>query len=87
MKTHHRGEYWLLAHAKNCFSELARLSVSQGPQKISRREGNIVVISEQEYLTLTGEQVDFKRFLLGSTPEMSKLDLTRDKSGMREVSL
>ena len=81
------GEYWFLADAKNRLSKLARLSVSQGPQKISRREGNIVVISEQEYLALTGEEVNFKRFLLESTPAMTELDLTRDKSCMRKVIL
>lgn len=87
MKTHHRGKYWLLAEAKNRFSEVARFSLSEGPQKILRREGNVVVISEEEYLKLKGEPVDFKHFLLESTPEMTELDLTRDKSFMRDIPL
>lgn len=84
---HHQEEYWLLAEAKNRFSEVARYAVSKGPQKISRREGNIVVLSEQEYLKLTGAVPDFKTFLLHSTPSLSKLDLQRDKSPMRDIEL
>lgn len=82
-----KGEYWLLADAKNRFSEVARYSFSEGPQKIFRREGNIVVISETEYLELKGENIDFKEFLLHSTPNMAELELTRDKSSMRDIPL
>lgn len=87
MDSRRRDEYWLLAEAKNRFSEVARCSISEGPQKISRREGNVVVISEQEYLNLKGKSADFKDFLLNATPDLSELVLTRDKTSMRDVSL
>lgn len=81
--------YWQLADAKNRFSELARSALSVGPQKIARRDGNVVVLSEREYLKLKNEnrREDFKAFLLSSTPDLSDLDLRRDKSTMREIEL
>ncbi len=81
------NEYWQLAEAKNRFSEVARSAFTEGPQKIARRDGNIVVLSEEEYLKLTGEPEDFKTFLLSATPDLSALDLRRDKSAMREIEL
>ncbi len=83
----HKNEHWLLAEAKNRFSEVARSVFTKGPQKILRREGNVVVISESEYLELKGNSVDFKDFLLQSTPDLSDLDLRRDSSSMREFVL
>ncbi len=87
MDKHRQNEYWLLAEAKNRFSEVARCSISEGPQKIFRREGNVVVISEEEYLNLKGNNVDFKDFLLHVTPDFKELDVTRDKTSMRDISL
>lgn len=87
MKQHQKKEYWLLAEAKNCFSELARSALSEGPQKIARRDGNVVVISESYYLQLKGEKKDFKQFLLQETPSLTDLDLTRDPSKMRDTDL
>lgn len=87
MSAHRKNDDWGLAEAKNRFSEVARFSLSEGPQKILRREGNVIVISEEDYLKLKGKSVDFKEFLLSSTPDLAKLDLKRDKSSMRDISL
>jgi hypothetical protein len=89
MGAHHKQEYWLLAEAKNRFSEVARLALSKGPQTIHRRDGNVVLISEEEYLKLIGKpnELDFKDFLLHSTPDFSGIDLTRDSSAARDVDL
>ena len=81
------NEYWQLAAAKNRFSELARSTFTKGPQRIARRDGNIIVLSEFDYLKLTGDTEDFKAFLLNSTPDLSELDLQRDKSLMRDLEL
>lgn len=81
------NEYWQLAEAKNRFSEVARAALTEGPQKIARRDGNIVVLSEEEYLKLKGEPEDFKDFLFSTTPDLSELDLRRDQSTMREIEL
>ncbi|MBA2654432.1 MAG: type II toxin-antitoxin system Phd/YefM family antitoxin [Gammaproteobacteria bacterium] len=82
-------DYWQLAEAKNRFSEVARSALSEGPQKIYRRDGNVVVISESEYLQLKAKlkHPDFKAFLLHSTPDLEGLDLTRDESPMRKIDL
>lgn len=87
MGTHKQNEYWLLAEAKNSFSELARTALSDGPQKIARRDGNIVVISEEYYFQLKGEKKDFKHFLLHQTQNLANLDISRDESPMRDIDL
>lgn len=87
MLTEQPNEYWPLAGAKNRFSEVARSVFSVGPQKIARRGGNMVILSEDEYLRLKGRSEDFKTFLLNTMPTLSELDLTRDKSVMRDVEL
>jgi len=81
------NEYWQLAEAKNRFSELARSALTEGPQKIARRDGNVVVISEEEYLRLKEKPEDFKTFLLNETPDLSALDLHRDETFMRDIEL
>ena len=86
MKTHH-AEQWLLSEAKNRFSEVTRCAISKGPQTIFRRNGNVVVISEEEYLKLTGKHLDFKSFLLSDTPSLATLDFTRDTSPTRDIEL
>ena len=78
---------WRLADAKNKFSEVVNRALSEGPQQVSRRDGTVVVLSLQEYQRLTGKGASFKRFLLDHTPSLEGLDLTRDKSPMREVDL
>ena len=83
----HQSEHWLLAEAKNRFSEVTRCALSKGPQTIFRRDGNVVVISEAEYLKLTGKHRDFKHFLLCETPDLTALDLTRDASSTRDIEL
>jgi len=83
----HQSEHWLLAEAKNRFSEVTRCALSEGPQTIFRRDGNVVVISEKEYLKLTGKQHDFKYFLLCETPDLTTLNLTRDDSPTRDIEL
>ncbi len=76
-----------MAEAKNRFSEVTRCAFSKGPQTIYRRDGNVVVISEEEYLKLTGKNRDFKHFLLCETPNLSTQDLTRNTSLTRDIEL
>lgn len=83
-----REKPWLLAEAKNRFSEVVRRVFAIGPQKITRRGGDVVVISETEYQLLKGHKVSFKDFLLQSTNyNLQDLDLRRDRSPMRELDL
>lgn len=55
---------WQLAEAKNRFSEVVRMALSQGPQQISRRGEKVFVVSEHDYRRLNNTGPDFKQFLL-----------------------
>ena len=78
---------WRIADAKNKFSELVNLALSDGPQKVLRRNDAVVVINLRDYEKLIGKRISFKDFLLKRGPKLDDLDLTRDKSTMRDVDL
>jgi len=77
---------WRLADAKNRFSELVRRALAEGPQRVSRRNDAVIVISEAEYRSLKGDTPSFVDHLL-SGPSLEGIDLTRDQSTTRDVSL
>lgn len=77
---------WKLADAKNRLSEVVNLALSEGPQTISRRGDEVILISKDEFLRRTGGRESFTDFLLGS-PSLEGVDLTRSTEGMRTVSL
>lgn len=74
---------WQLADAKNRFSELVTRALTDGPQRVRRRDQAVIVLAETEYQRLTGEQKTIKDLILNG-PDLSDLDLTRDDSPMRE---
>jgi antitoxin Phd len=74
---------WQLAEAKNKFSELVTRAMTEGPQRVRRRKDVVFVISEAEFEQRSQKKPDFIEFLLNA-PDMSGLDLTRDKTPMRE---
>jgi antitoxin Phd len=78
---------WHLAEAKNRFSEVFNRALSEGPQRILRRHDAVIVRSERDYDKLTGKRPDLKQFLLGKGPTLEDLDITRDRSPMRDVKL
>jgi prevent-host-death family protein len=73
---------WQLAEAKNKFSEVFTRAIEEGPQHVTRRDEEIVLISREEYDQLT--EKSFIDFLL-SGPSLQGLDLRRDQSPMRDV--
>ena len=77
---------WLLADAKNRFSEVVTLALTEGPQRVRRRKQAVVVISETEYNLLSRPDDSFKSYLFEG-PDFSDLDLTRSEDTMRDVSL
>ena len=77
---------WNLADAKNRFSEVVNLALSEGPQTITRRNDAVVLISAARYEELTGKTLDFKEYLLRGVG-LDELDLTRDRSPGRDVEL
>ena len=78
---------WRLAEAKNRFSEVINKALSEGPQKIIRRDDTVFILSKKDYEKLTGKQTGFKDFLLNQTPKLDDLDLMRDKTQVREIKL
>lgn len=75
---------WKLAEAKNKFSEVVERALTEGPQRVTRRDEAVIVVSEREYDDLAGRT--FKELLM-SGPDLTGLDLTRDKSAGRKVRL
>jgi antitoxin Phd len=77
---------WNLADAKNRFSELVNLVLTQGPQKVRRRKDTVIVIAVQEYECLKGRRTKFKDYLLRGE-SLEGLDLKRDSSLTRNTGL
>jgi hypothetical protein len=77
---------WLLADAKNRFSEVVTLALTQGPQRVRRREQSVVILAEAEYARLTGASSSFKDYLVHG-PDFVDLDLIRSNDTMRDVLL
>jgi len=77
---------WKLADAKNKFSEVFRLALSEGPQRIERRGNAAVLVSADEFERLSGEKPSLVEFLMNG-PDLSELDLTRNKEPMRDIEL
>ena len=78
---------WRLAEAKNRFSELVNKALSEGPQRVQRRNDVVIVLALRDYERLIGKQQSFKEFIMGKGPIFAELDLTRDRSPMRDVNL
>jgi prevent-host-death family protein len=76
---------WQVAEAKNKLSEVITRALTDGPQRIRRRDQVVVVLSEEDYQRLTGERETLTAYLLRG-PDLSDLDLTRDPAPMREVA-
>lgn len=77
---------WNLADAKNRFSELVTLALTEGPQRVHRRKDAVVVVAADEFDRLTGARMSFKEYLRQG-PSLEGLDLTRDSSSGRDVEL
>ena len=78
---------WRLADAKNRFSELVNRALTEGPQLVLRRGDAVVIVDRRQYEKLTGVRLGFKEFLTGKGPTLQGVDLTRDRSAMRDVVL
>lgn len=75
---------WKLAEAKNKLSEVVSRAITEGPQRIERRNDSVVVVDEALFRQLTGETPSFTEHLL-SGPHLDGIQLQRDSSPMREV--
>ena len=78
---------WQLQEAKQRFSELVRRALQEGPQVVTRRgEEVVVIVGAQEFDRLSRAEEDFKAFLL-SAPDLDALEIQRDRSTSRKVEL
>ena len=78
---------WDLAQAKNKFSELVNRALTEGPQRVVRRNDTVIVIALRDYEKLIGKKPGFKDFLMGEGPDLEGVDLSRNCSAMRDVNL
>ncbi len=79
---------WQLQDAKNRFSELVNKALKEGPQIITRRSEEVVVIlSKGEYEKLKQNQTGLLEFFRQSPLVGVELDLDRDRSYPRDTPL
>jgi antitoxin Phd len=77
---------WQIQEAKAKFSELVQRAIDEGPQTVTRRGKDIVVVlSAEQFDLMKKRQIDLKD-LLQSAP-WHELEIERDKSPPRDVDL
>ena len=75
---------WQLQEAKNKFSEVVEEALSQGPQVITRRGvETVILLSYAEYRKLLASQKKLSEFFRQSPLADVDIDLDRDGSGVR----
>ena len=79
---------WALQEAKNRFSELVEQALHDGPQVVTRRgKETVVVLSVEAFHKLTAKQESLVTFLRNSPLAGVELDLERTLDYGREVTL
>ena len=79
---------WPLQDAKARFSELVRKATAEGPQEVTvRGQEQVVVISKKTYEDLLHPKPSFWDFMSTSPLKGIELDLKRDSSLPRDISL
>jgi antitoxin Phd len=75
---------WQLQEAKNKFSEVVEEAVKDGPQVVTKRGvETVVILSYSEYVELTAPQQKLSGFFRESPLAEVELDVPRDSSGLR----
>ncbi|MCA9951811.1 MAG: type II toxin-antitoxin system Phd/YefM family antitoxin [Anaerolineales bacterium] len=78
------GQVWQLQEAKNKFSRVVQQAVDSGPQVITRRGTEVVIIlSMDEYRQLLVKKQKLSTFFRESPLAAIEIDLERDKSPVR----
>ena len=79
---------WQLQEAKNKFSQVVNEALVKGPQVVTRRgEDVVVIISKEEYGCLKKSQSNLSEFFRQSHLVGVELDLERDRTYPRDVEL
>jgi len=83
-----KTQTWQLQEAKNRFSQVVNKALSEGPQIVTRRgEEVVVILSSDEYAKLKQSQSSLLEFFRQSPLVGVALDLERDRSMPREPGL
>lgn len=78
---------WQLQEAKQRLSELIDRALKEGPQTVTRRgKETVVVLAVEEFERLRARKPDFRRFLL-EAPAEAELPLDRARETPRDVEL
>lgn len=81
-------QQWQLQDAKNRFSEVVDNAVQQGPQVVTKRgKEAVVIISIEEYRKMQQPKNTLVDFFQASPLNGVDLDLTRDQSPARDIDL
>lgn len=79
---------WPLQEAKAKFSELVRKANLEGPQEVTvRGQDQVVVISKKMYEEFFCPKQSFWEFMANSPLHGIPLDITRDQSTSRDIAL
>ena len=82
------NKLWQLQEAKNKFSQVVDEALVKGPQVVTRRgEEVVVIISTEEYDRLKKSQSSLTDFFRQSPLVGVELDLNRDQTFPRDVDL
>jgi antitoxin Phd len=77
---------WQLQEAKNKFSEVVEEALVHGPQLITKRGVEaVIVLSYAEYRSMLLNRKRLSTFFRESPLVDAELDLTRDKSSSRDI--
>jgi prevent-host-death family protein len=78
---------WQLQEAKSRFSEVVDLTLKEGPQIVTRRgRETVVILAADEYRRMTGSTPSLLATLLNA-PRGEPLDVTRSREPIRDLVL
>ncbi len=79
---------WRLQEAKNKFNQIVEEAIENGPQTVTRRgEEVVVILSSKDYLRLKKSQISLSGFFRQSSLFGVELDLERDHTFPRDVEV
>ena len=79
---------WAVAEAKARFSEVMNRALAEGPQTITRKgQEAVVVVSAEEWQRKTRRRGNLAEFFAASPMRGSELRIKRSKDGPREIEL
>lgn len=80
------GTDWPLTEAKNRSSEVVTKALTEGPQRIARRDEAVVVVAEETFGRLAGRGDGFVAYLMHG-PSLEGVTFRRDQQPMRDAAL